>query len=119
MSFYEITDWQSNENTAKATIKLDANDPLFKGHFPHLPILPGACMVQLTHHLLDKAIGQKTTFVKSGAIKFLIPVNPLTEPELTAQLKFQAAEDGSYKVEQNLTRGDLIFFKFSGLYQKH
>jgi 3-hydroxyacyl-[acyl-carrier-protein] dehydratase len=115
--FYEITNWQAQENMVKATIQLDANDPLFKGHFPNMPILPGACMVQLTHHMVNRQLGQTTRFVKAGAIKFLIPINPLTEPELLAQLKYTATENGLVKVEQSLSFGDKTYFKFSALYQ--
>lgn len=119
MSFYQIADWQSTDDSVQATIHLDAEHHLFKGHFPGMPILPGACMVQLTHHLLDKYLGHKTTFVKSGQIKFLIPVNPLNEPVLKAKMKLTFLPDNQYRVEQSLTKEDRIYFKFSATYQRN
>lgn len=117
--FYTITNWTTSEESIQATLLIDPEHPLFKGHFPNMPILPGACMVQLTHHLVDKHLQKATRFVKAGQIKFLIPVNPLQEPELTANLKLTLLQDGTYRAEQSLTNGEKTFFKFSGIYQSN
>lgn len=116
--FYSLSNWQASPAEIKVTVRLDATHPLFKGHFPHLPILPGACMVQLTHQLLDKHLGGASKFLKAGNIKFLIPVNPLQEPELEAHLKMTEQADNTLRVEQVLSKDEKTFFKFSALYQK-
>lgn len=117
-NFYSLSNWQASATEIKATVRLDASHPLFEGHFPNLPILPGACMVQLTHQLLDKHFEKPCTFLKAGNIKFLIPVNPLQEPELEAHLKMTEQADNTLRVEQVLSKGEKTFFKFSALYQK-
>jgi len=117
-NFYTLDQWLASEEEIIATIQLNAAHPLFKGHFPHLPILPGACMVQLTHHMVDKHLGQACRFLKAVNIKFLIPINPLQEPELKAHLKLTNQPDNRLRVEQILSKGEKTFFKFSALYQK-
>lgn len=75
-------------------------------------------MVQLTRQLLDKYFGGACRFLKASNIKFLIPVNPLQEPELEAHLKIIEQADNTFRVEHILLKGEKTFFKFSALYQK-
>jgi 3-hydroxyacyl-[acyl-carrier-protein] dehydratase len=116
-SFYTINQWEMGEGSVSATIGIDATHPLFKGHFPQIPILPGACMVQLTRHLLDKALAMKTTFIKSGQIKFLQMVNPNEVSSLVANLKWTPLAENQVRVEQSLSGQNGVVFKYSAVYQ--
>ena len=54
-NFYtEISSTFSTENQLdfKCTIHLYAEHPIYKGHFPQIPIAPGVCLVQIIKEIL-------------------------------------------------------------------
>lgn len=43
---FTLADLQADGETVKTSIILNPLHPIFKGHFPDNPILPGVCMMQ-------------------------------------------------------------------------
>ena len=76
---------ESNESEYK--IRFDASHPIFAGHFPRHPIVPGACLVQIAEELLSAHLGQKIRFTSVRNLKFRQPVTPDQEVTLTLMLK--------------------------------
>ena len=76
---------ESNESEYK--IRFDASHPIFAGHFPGHPIVPGACLVQVAEELLSAHLGQKIRFTSVRNLKFRQPVTPDQEVTLTLMLK--------------------------------
>ena len=76
---------ESNESEYK--IRFDASHPIFAGHFPGHPIVPGACLVQIAEELLSAHLGQKIRFTSVRNLKFRQPVTPDQELTLTLMLK--------------------------------
>lgn len=114
--FYKIENWNIKEEGAESQIIIDPAHPLFKGHFPQIPILPGACMVQLTHHLTEKYLNRKMTFIKAVQIKFMAMVNPEKTPLLKSNFKIKGLEDNTYRVDHQLAFDEIICFKISAFY---
>ncbi|MBC7387919.1 MAG: hypothetical protein H7329_01790 [Opitutaceae bacterium] len=117
--FYKIENWSKKEEGAESQIIIDPAHPLFKGHFPQIPILPGACMVQLTHHLTEKYLDRKMTFIRAVQIKFMAMVNPETTPLLKSNFKIKSQEDGTYRVDHQLSFDEITSFKISVFYANH
>lgn len=65
-----------------ASVVLNPGHPLFEGHFPGNPILPGVCTLQIAKELLEKLLGREIMLKKALNIKYLGFVNPLTQPEM-------------------------------------
>ena len=40
----------------------DKSDPIFAGHFPGQPIVPGACLVQIAEDLTSQQLGRTVHF---------------------------------------------------------
>ena len=114
--FYKVTSWSATEAGAESELLLDKDHPLFQGHFPGLPILPGACMVQLTHHLADKFLEKKTTFVRASQVKFMAMVNPLNFPVLKSSLKFTQTDPQTCRIDHQMTFEGTVCFKISAFY---
>ena len=114
--FYKLENWNSKDEGAESEIILDPAHPLFKGHFPQIPILPGACMVQLTHHLTEKYLEKKMTFVRAAQIKFMAMVNPETTPNLKSNFKIKNTEDNIFRVDHQLAFDETVCFKISVFY---
>jgi 3-hydroxyacyl-[acyl-carrier-protein] dehydratase len=91
---YKITSLNANADGSgfMADIELDPNHPLFEGHFPGNPILPGVCTVQIIRELLEQSVQKSLRMTKAGNIKYLGFVNPVTMPLLTFQLQIKLAD---------------------------
>jgi 3-hydroxyacyl-[acyl-carrier-protein] dehydratase len=91
---YKITSLNANADGSGflAEIELDASHPLFEGHFPGNPILPGVCTVQIIRELLEQSLHKSLSMTKAGNIKYLGFVSPVTMPVLTFQLQVKSAD---------------------------
>jgi len=58
------------------TIRFNASHPVFAGHFPGHPIVPGACLIQIAEELLSEQMGQTVHFATVRNLKFRQPVTP-------------------------------------------
>ena len=64
-NFYTLSSRNDNEkDTISATVLIDKNHPIFKGHFPEKPVLPGVCLMQIIKDILEDKIEQLNLFLK-------------------------------------------------------
>lgn len=72
----ESSEPASVEEPRAFTIRFDASHPVFAGHFPGHPIVPGACLVQIAQELQSELSGQPIRFTSVRNLKFRQPVTP-------------------------------------------
>ncbi|HEY0273032.1 MAG TPA: 3-hydroxyacyl-ACP dehydratase [Chitinophaga sp.] len=113
-SFYTITHEERDEHSITVTVSLNAAHPIFAGHFPGQPVVPGVCMVQIVKELLDKGTAQDTLLRHGSNIKFLHFIDPVKQPQVHISVQYTAQPDASWKVVANIRSGEIIFFKFQG-----
>jgi 3-hydroxyacyl-[acyl-carrier-protein] dehydratase len=94
-------------------IVLNAQHPVFEGHFPGQPVLPGVTMMQTIQELLEKKLGQKVILKKASNMKFLNMIAPAVNPELDATIQHKE-QDGEIRVTASLKFEALVFMKFQG-----
>ena len=51
-NFFTINHIHQDENSVKASIELNPVHPIFEGHFPQTPVVPGVCMMQMVKEVL-------------------------------------------------------------------
>lgn len=112
--FFTTNHQEVIENTIHSQINLNVGHAIYKGHFPHQPVVPGVCMMQILTELTTTALGQKVRLKKASQAKFLIPIIPNKNPLLEVKIKFNTNEDGSLKVNASIQEGETLFFKFKG-----
>jgi 3-hydroxyacyl-[acyl-carrier-protein] dehydratase len=78
-----------------AEVRLNQEHPIFGGHFPDNPILPGVCTLQIIQELLEVTQGKKFMMSRASSIKYLGFVNPVLTPVLTVILDLKNTESGS------------------------
>ena len=82
------------DTKATANIMINKDHIVFKGHFPHNPVMPGVCMMQIIKEITEKIV-DKTLFMQSASnIKFMAIINPFVTPELELQLDIIETEGG-------------------------
>jgi 3-hydroxyacyl-[acyl-carrier-protein] dehydratase len=78
--------------TVEVMVKLNKEHEIFKGHFPNQPLLPGACMLQMTREILQDFLQRNMRLVKADDIRFSSMVDPTTNKELKFILPFNFNE---------------------------
>jgi 3-hydroxyacyl-[acyl-carrier-protein] dehydratase len=58
------------------TLTVAADHPAFAGHFPGMPVLPGAALLDAVLHVLEEDLAFNPVEWQISAAKFLEPVRP-------------------------------------------
>lgn len=114
--FYTIDQLQQTDNVITAQISFDIDHPIFKGHFPDMPIVPGVCQTQMLGEVLSKALGKEVQLRSAASIKFLSVVEPTKNKQLQLTITYTQPEADSYSVSALYGWEQIIFFKFKGTY---
>ena len=96
--FYQTTYCTLTDGTLTATVLLNAQHDIFKGHFPNNPITPGVCMLQIFRELVEQSIHKKLFIKECSNVKFMALINPETHSELAITIGLQPF-DGGYKMK--------------------
>lgn len=89
-----LPQWLSRTATeSRATLRIEADLPLFAGHFDAAPILPGVAQLDWAIQLAQQSFAIPEHFVRLEALKFMRPVMPGTELILDLNFKVQHAKE--------------------------
>ncbi len=116
-SFYKIIDSSNEGDKLTATVEFDATHPIFGGHFPALPVVPGVCQTQMLHEVLAYILNRELTMNRVSQIKFLDLLNPLKTPRIQMDIKLTPESDGKFLVSANYIWEDIAYFRFKGEFQ--
>ncbi|MES2733961.1 MAG: 3-hydroxyacyl-ACP dehydratase [Bacteroidota bacterium] len=108
---------KETEENIQVDIQLNVDHPIFKGHFPEQPVLPGACMVQILKEVLQQANNCELEFQKASNIKFISLIIPKENTKLTFHIQTKALPEGLLTVSSTLYDGEVASMKFSGTYK--
>jgi len=98
---YHINFIQTEGQGAKISLQLKAEHPIFVGHFPSFPILPGVVQIEMARQLLQVVLNESLLMVSSSTVKFTQMINPITDPEIEAVLQ--------WKIEDKIVRAQIEF----------
>ena len=98
------------------TIKINPDHPVYDGHFPGNPVVPGVCQVQIIKELVSAILKTDMVIHRSDNIKFLSMIVPSISPLLTVNLDIKEKEAGSWHVNSIILLKDQIFLKFKGVF---
>lgn len=112
--FFHITAFEAIEDQTQASIKLNADHAILKGHFPEMPVVPGVCMVQMLKEVTEKQLQKKLTLRRAPVIKFLSVMQPGPHPEVKLDINIKETEEGAFAVNGRFYFEDVTFFKFKG-----
>ena len=98
-------------------IRLNPDHPVFKGHFPGNPVVPGVCQVQMIREILEDQTGTPLRLVESDTIKFLSMIDPRQHPELDFSMQIKNADGPQLSVTASISQEPLSFLKFKGKFE--
>ena len=110
---FTVKQCETGPDTILASIALRQDHPIFAGHFPGTPVLPGVCMIQIVKEIVENQKGESLRLTTSDNIKFLSVINPVTCSRLNVAVNYHATDDG-YQVKAALTDSSVTYFKFNG-----
>jgi 3-hydroxyacyl-[acyl-carrier-protein] dehydratase len=108
------TDLAEGKSAFTAVIHLNEEHPLFRGHFPGNPILPGVCTLQIIRELLEKAEQKPLRMERSATIKYLGFIVPSVMPEVVFNLQRAVWENGSLSCSAVVTAHEASVCSFKG-----
>ena len=82
--FYRASRIESENNTLFSTeIDFNGAHPIFAAHFPNQPIVPGACLVQISKELIETFISHKINILNFKSLKFIKTIDPNEFPKVS------------------------------------
>jgi 3-hydroxyacyl-[acyl-carrier-protein] dehydratase len=121
--FYKITEQKIISTSGQAdsgtgvfqfTIELNPSHPVYEGHFPGNPVVPGVCQVQIIKELASRVLKTDLRLVNSDNIKFLSMIVPQRNPALEVVIETREEEQQHWVVNGTILSGQTIFLKFRG-----
>jgi 3-hydroxyacyl-[acyl-carrier-protein] dehydratase len=109
--FFTFTKLQTDGDVISTDINLNAAHPIFEGHFPGQPVLPGACMMQMVKEVTEVYVKKDIRLVKADDLKFLSFITP--GKMIRMELKIDT-EIENILVDARLLDDAAVLFKFKG-----
>jgi 3-hydroxyacyl-[acyl-carrier-protein] dehydratase len=100
-----------------ATILINEEHEVFKGHFPGNPIMPGVCMMQIIKELTEQITASSLFMQSLSNVKFMALINPFNTPELRLELDITTTEDQLVKVKNVSYFNETVALKLSSVYK--
>ncbi|RAW00153.1 hotdog family protein [Pseudochryseolinea flava] len=100
-----------------ATVTFQKDHPVFAGHFPGNPVVPGVCMIQIVRELLEDSLNMQLQLRTGDNIKFLNVINPIDTPAVVASIHTVVTDDG-VEVQATFSQATVSYFKFKGSFVK-
>jgi 3-hydroxyacyl-[acyl-carrier-protein] dehydratase len=97
-----------------ATIRLNEQHPLYRGHFPGNPVVPGVCQIEMIKEIFSEIIHKNVLLAASDAIKFLAIIVPQKYPVLVIKISARPQIEKSWDVNGTISNEGTLFLKFKG-----
>lgn len=104
------------ENSFRCEVALNADHPIFKGHFEQMPVVPGVCQCQMIMELLQEETGKSLWMPEGDNIKFTGMIVPTQHPRVFVDISYKTAEN-DLLTEAKIYLESTIFTKFKGVFK--
>jgi len=118
-NFYKIKSKVKTEgqNVFSFEIEINKDHPIFEGHFPDNPVMPGVCMMQIIKEITEDIVGTKLFMEKCSNVKFMAVINPRINSILNLEIKI--FDENSKVIVKNTTNfEDTLALKLTAQYKK-
>jgi len=102
------------DGVIKALLNINPDSEILKGHFPGHPVVPGACMLQITKEVLESVLKTPLRLKKADQLKFMTMIDPASTQSVELDLSYKQTEDNTIIVNAKLSNADTVYFKMQG-----
>ena len=123
-SFFNIISSEVKAGKMVADLEIDPSHPIFAGHFPGQPVVPGVCLMEMTREVFEELTGIAVRIPEASHIKFLTVLDPRVHHRVCLSVEYTARGIDSTISAVITTPGlppnasPLTFFKFKGTFRK-
>lgn len=111
--FFAIERMTHTEAGIEALLHINPAHPIFEGHFPGQPVVPGVCMLQLIKEVAETALNRSLFLCKASQIKYLQVLVPGYKKRVSLQIEWKA--DLAFNAA--LKEGEQTIMKMSGTFE--
>jgi 3-hydroxyacyl-[acyl-carrier-protein] dehydratase len=115
--FFIIDDSQTGMGSVSALLHLDVRHPIFAGHFPGRPVVPGVCLLQLVQELTASINDGEVRLIKADYLKFITPIDPVRDGTIAMTLTGKETGPGEWQVTAEGSNAGAICFRFKGSFR--
>ncbi|MBL0911225.1 MAG: hypothetical protein IBJ09_02545 [Bacteroidia bacterium] len=112
---YTIQTTEHTNDQITATFTLREDDPVFSGHFPGQPVLPGVLQMRLVADVISRCLHKKAVLKEAAAIKFLAPVVPGIYHSFSVQVHY-TLDGAMLKADAQIRSGTVTFLKMKSVF---
>ena len=105
-----------SENEYVFIFHCNIKHPIFEGHFPNQPVLPGVCMTQFVRESLSSVLKKEFHLSQSKSIKFVNVIEPQKENKLYLEIRILPNQEGCTEVSASIKSDQVSFFQLKGKY---
>lgn len=110
-SFFFINSVRATRDEIKASLHLEKLHPIFGGHFPGKPVVPGVCMLQMIKEVIEKQEGKNYFLQEASSLKFLSVLDPEACSEVESTILIERRNEDSIQINGAIFAGSVTFFK--------
>jgi 3-hydroxyacyl-[acyl-carrier-protein] dehydratase len=115
--FFTYQVLESVPGAIKARVSINANHPLYKGHFPEQPVTPGVVLIEIIRTVLSSVLKKQLMLESAKEIKFIAAVLPTQVNQIDLEIGYNESEN---KINANciLSGQGRIFAKLKGEFRE-
>lgn len=109
-NFFRIIKRDHQPGVITATLSVNKDHDILKGHFPGQPVVPGVCMMQMVREVLERNLEKSLRLSSADNMKFLSVLDPNRVGDIETSIAYSVS-DKNISINASLFSGSTIFFK--------
>src|ERR1022692_2768733 len=99
---FEIRLIEHHDDVILATLDINKDCDILKGHFPGQPVTPGACMLQIVKDVLEDVLLASLRLKEADQHKFIVMIDPAITHTVQLDLSYKFVMDDALSVIANI-----------------
>ena len=108
-NFFIIDKQQRQGDTTVFNIELNLKHPIFAGHFPGRPIVPGVCSMEMIKECAAYLLSNNIQFTVIDQSKFICSIEPSRHTGIKISIQLQTVNQTEYVLKGTISNQDTSF----------